>query len=66
MTAQRVQQRRIGIDRTDRRDLLGKAIRIGRFGFSVEPVPAAMRLELGLPLKSVPPSGAKWRKQSGV
>jgi hypothetical protein len=66
MTAQRVQQRRIGIDRTDRLDLLGKAIWIGRFGFSVEPVSAAMRLEIGLPLKTAPRSGGKWRRQSLV
>jgi hypothetical protein len=66
MAAQRMQQRRIGIDRTDGFDLLGKGLRLSLLGFGVEPVTTTMRLQIGLILKSAPPSGAKWGGQSGV
>ena len=64
--AHRRQQRGIGVDRADRFDLLGKCFRVMRFGFGVEPIAAAMRPQIGLPLKSVPPRWAKSRQQSGV
>jgi hypothetical protein len=63
---QRVQQRGIGIDRADRFDLLGEGFWVIRFGLGIEPIPAAMGLKRGLPLKIVPPTWAKSREQSGV
>jgi hypothetical protein len=48
VAAQRVQQRGIGVERTDGLDLLRKGDRINRFGLGVQPVARAMRLELGL------------------
>jgi hypothetical protein len=50
--AQGMQQRRIGVERTDGFDLLSKCLWLLRFGLSVEPVAAAVRLEIGLSLKS--------------
>jgi hypothetical protein len=66
MPAQGVQQRRVGIDRTDGFDLVGKGKRVNVLRFGIQPIPAAMRFELGLSLRSARPNGLKWWAQAGV
>jgi hypothetical protein len=66
MGAQRPEERGIGIDGADRFDVLGKAFWVIGFGLGVEPVATTMRLQIGLPLKSVPLRWAKSWTQSGV
>ena len=66
MTTHPLEQRRIGVERADRFDLLGKRDRILSLRLGVAPIAAAMRLKLGLLLKNAPRSGAKWSAQSGV
>ncbi len=63
---QRRQQWSIGVDGADRLDLLGKDLRLLGLGFGGQPVAAAMWLQIGLPLKSVPLNWVKSRQQSGV
>jgi hypothetical protein len=48
-----VQQRRVGVEGTNRLNVLGKGQRV-RFG-GVQPVAAAMGFEFGLPLKNARP-----------
>ena len=59
MRAHRLQQRRIRIQGTDCLHLLGEGDGIRLSG--VQPVAAAMGLEIGLSLRSARPNGLKWR-----
>src|SRR3954453_23057022 len=65
MRSHRCQERRIGVKRADRLNLLAKGFRIISFGLGIEPVAAAMWLKSGLPLKNAGPNWAKSRQHSG-
>jgi hypothetical protein len=63
MTTQAVQQWCIGIDRTDGLNLVAKAKWVSRLGFGVQPVAAAMRLQIGLALRTARLNGLKSQEQ---
>ena len=63
MTAQGFQHWGVGVDRTKGLDRLGKGDWILGLGLGVEPIAATMRLEIGLDLKNVRPTVARWRSQ---
>ncbi len=52
MASQLMQQWCIGIQRTNRLNLRGEGSRVSGLGFGVEPVAAAMRLQIGLAPKN--------------
>jgi hypothetical protein len=63
MPAQASEQRCIGIQRTNRFNLLAKGQWVGRLGFGIQPVATTVRVQSGLALKTARLNGLKWWTQ---
>ena len=59
VAAERLQHRRVGVGRAYRLHLRREGLRIGLLGLGIEPVAAAMRLQIGLHLRNARPSGPR-------
>jgi hypothetical protein len=66
MPTQAVEQRCIGIDGTDARNLVAKGQRVGRLGFRIQPVATTVWVQIGLALKTARLNGLKSWAQSLV